>query len=253
MQLQRNSGFRQLARAVSAIARSPGRLTIAAWYRLYSWADNEQTTPLPQKDMAGIAPDDPSFKQLSFTFALIALAAHVARAGGPVTQEKYLAFREAFPLSDGICKKIRSLFMLACREDVDFTHYVNQIKYSYPRNTLLFRTLVDRLFRIAATSGGISAAEEKMLARIAHMLELSAANYMEIRDHHTSTSQAYHVLGIDKRTPPAKVKKRYHELMRHYHPDSYATQKLSPDVEMVLRLKASEINEAYAFLSKKAA
>lgn len=252
-QLQKNSGFRQLSQAISSVVRSPGRVTIALWYRLYSWADSEQTTPVPENQMPGITPDDPSFKQISFTFSLIALAAHIARLEGHVTQEKYLAFREAFPLSGGFCKKIRSLFMLACENPVDYTHYVNQIKYAYPKNRALFKTLVDRLFRIAATDGSISAAEEKLLARIAHMLELSASDYMEIRDHHTAVSHAYHVLGVDRRTSPAIVKKRYRELMREYHPDKFSSKTLSPDVAQILRLKASEINDAYAYLTKKAA
>lgn len=223
------------------------------WYRLYGWADTEQSTPVEDKRMPGITPGDPSFKKLSFTFSLIALSAHIARVDGNVTPEKYLAFREAFPLTGGICKKIRGLFMLACDNPIDYTHYVNQIKYAYPKNKALFKTLVDRLFTIATTDGILTATEEKTLARIAHMLELSAGDYMEIRDHHMQASRAYHVLGVDRKASPDKVKRRYRELMREYHPDKYCSKTLSPDVEQLLKLKASEINQAYATLRKKAA
>ena len=46
---------------------------------------------------------------------------------------------------------------------------------------------------------------------------------------------------------------RYRELMRRYHPDRFAHQSVSPEVALLLQLKSSEINQAYRWLSKKAA
>ncbi len=228
-------------------------MSVGLWYRLYGWADDEQTGPLPDAQMAGITPKEPSFKEISFTFSLIALSAHIARADSPLTPEKYLAFREAFPLSGGMCGKIRSLFAMACANPVHFGHYVSQIKHAFPRDTVLFTGLVDRLFRIAAADGVVSPAEEMLLAKVAHMLDLSASQYTAIRDRHIGAPDAHYVLGVAKRTSGEKLKARYRELMRRYHPDRFAMQDLSPEVEMLLRLKSSEINEAYKALSKKAA
>ena len=252
MQLRKTPSFWPL-RVIAAVARAPRRLSVNLWYRLYNWADTEQAAPLPDKKMAGITPREASFKELSFTFSLIALAAHIARADGTITPEKYVAFRDAFPLMGGMCGKLRSLFAVACASTAQFTHYVNQIKFAYPRNIPLFMELVDRLFRIAAADGTISPAEELLLARVAHMLELSAGQYSEIRDRYAGAPQPHRVLGVHPRVSPSMLKQRYRDLMRRYHPDRFAAQDLSPEVEMLLRLKASEINDAYKVLSKKAA
>ena len=253
MQLKKISPLQQLAYAVTKAAKAPRRFSIGLWYRLYGWADDTPAAPLPDKKMERITPKDPTFKEISFTFSLIALAAQVARADGAMSAEKYIAFREAFPLLGGVCMKIRSLFAMACDNTVHFSHYVNQIKYLYPRNIPLYSELVERLFRIAAADGVVTPASEMMLAKIAHMLGLGAAQYTAIRDRNISTPDAHQVLGVNKRASATKIKKHYRDLMREYHPDRFATQELSPEVEMLLKLKASEINKAYKVLSKKAA
>jgi len=230
----------------------PTRAIAGAWYRLTGWS-SEPATQLPENVMPAIAPQDYAFKNLSFTFAVIALSARVACADGKLTREKYVAFREAFPLVGGLCGKIRKLFSMACENEAPFETYVTQVKYIFPRQMDLFYSLVDRLFCIARADGEISRNEERMLARIAHLLELSAAEYTEIRDRHSASPKPHHVLGIEKKVSNSSIKKRYHTLMRQYHPDRFANENISPEVSMLLRLKTSEINEAYRALTKKSA
>lgn len=253
MQLKKLSPIQQLAHAVTAVARAPKRLSVGLWYKLYGWSDETPEPALSEEQIERITPKDPTFKEISFTFSLIALAAQVARADGAMTAEKYIAFREAFPLLGGVCMKIRSLFAMACDNTVHFSHYVNQIKFIYPRNIPLYSELVERLFRIAAADGVVTPESELMLAKIAHMLGLSATQYTNIRDRNISSPDAHQVLGVNRRASATKIKKHYRDLMREYHPDRFATQQLSPEVEMLLKLKSSEINKAYKVLSKKAA
>jgi DnaJ-domain-containing protein 1 len=112
---------------------------------------------------------------------------------------------------------------------------------------------MDRLFRIAAANGEIAVEAESLLADIAVLLELPAAEYAGIRAAYDRPSQAHRVLGIEKRPASAALKERYRELMRRYHPDYFADAHVSPEVALLLQLKTSEINEAYRVLSRKAA
>jgi len=196
---------------------------------------------------------DDDFRQLSFTFAVIALSARIACLDGPLTPEKYIAFRESFPLQGGICGKIRSLFALACENKTPYTHYVMLIKHTFPGRQDLFLSLLERLFRIATTDGTVSLFAEQMLRDVAKTLDIGAADYARISNDHNHMAQAERVLGLGKRVSPHTLKERYIELMRRYHPDRFSGDKLSPEVEMLLKLKASEINEAYRVLRKKAA
>ena len=223
------------------------------WYRLMGFTQEQPIAHLPEQVIERITPRDAGFKDISFTFAAIALSARVATASGELNREKYIAFRASFPLTGGICGKIRKLFALACSDPTPYEHYVTQIKHVFPRQMSLFISLLDRLFYIAAASGEIGREEERMLARIAHMLGISASEYSELRDRYARPLEAHKILGVQKRPKSALLKKRYHALMREVHPDRFATERVSPEVEMLLRLKASEINHAYKILSKKAA
>jgi DnaJ like chaperone protein len=246
LQLRKYGSFKSLMS--SALRPLPGVGGLI--YRLESWSD---APPRPAPVIEKITPRDIDFKHISFTFAVIALSARVARIDGALTGARYIAFREAFPLTGGICGKIRGLFLVACENPTPFEHYVNSIKYAFPRRMPLFTSLVDRLFRIAAADGDVSREAERMLSKVAHMLELSPADYMQIRERHRGPRKAHEVLGVKKRIKASALKKHYRELMRRWHPDHFASQDLSPEVELLLRLKASEINEAYRALSKKAA
>lgn len=204
----------------------------------------------PERQRGPLAPQDDAFRQLSFTFAVIALSARVACADGLLTREKYVAFRESFPLKGHLCGKIRSLFVLACESATPFENYVSQVKNAFPDRPELHMSLVERLCAIAAADGSISRNGERMLAAIAYKLGVSPSDYTQLL---TKQGSAHAVLGVDKRAGIGKVKQRYRELMRQYHPDRFAGFGLSQEVETLLQLKSSEINEAYRLLSRKAA
>ena len=198
------------------------------------------------------APKDVEFRHISFTFAIISLSAKLATADGALTRESYIAFRDAFPLSGGLCPKLRKLFVLAVSDPTPLDHYVQQIKYAFPRNRPLFHALVARLFAIAAAHPPIGRGQERALARIAHMLELSPASYSALHEEYTRP-RPHHVLGMSKKAGKQQLKKRYHTLMQRYHPDRYASEELSPEVAQLLSLRTAEISAAYRALAKKVA
>lgn len=232
-----------LRRMVMSVFRPPYRLG-GMVYRM------EGMSPPPERKIA--APSDEGFRNISFTFALIALSAQVARVSGPLTQARYVAFREAFPLRGGMCGKIRRLFALAFANPAPIEHYVAHVQSTFPRRLDLFGSLVDRLFRIATAEGRPPQEAERMLARIARQLDIGAGEFSRIRERHLHP-KAHEVLGVKRRTPAAALKTRYRQMMRMWHPDRFAGEMLSPEVELLLQLKSSEISRAYRRLSGRAA
>ena len=221
-------------------------------YRLQAWTALPATTP-HQNVLNGLTLEDDTFRHLSFTFAVIALSARVACIDGPVSKDKYVAFRESFPINGGICGKIRQLFTLACTNTTPIEHYTQQIRCLYPAKPELFTSVTERLFRIAAADGNISRKTECILADIARNLDLTPAAFATIREQYVQPIHAHTVLGVTAGTSSANIKKRYHELMRRYHPDRFASEELSDEIRLLLRAKTSEINAAYRILSKRAA
>lgn len=222
------------------------------WYRLHGWRAPVARTNAPV--MERITAEDDGFKRIAFTFSVIALSARVAGIDGALSKEKYVAFREAFPLSGEICGKIRSLFELAYSNPTGFEHYANQIKYAFPNQMSLFESVVERLFTIATADGALSRDTEFMLAKVARIFDISPASYSRIRDAHLSPEAVAKQLWEPAHRKQAdQLKGRYRELMRRYHPDRHAAEQLTPEIELLLQLKSSEINETYRRLAKKAA
>lgn len=232
-------------------ALAPRRTIAAARY-----INNKKAVSTPTRFdaalMEAVAPKEVEFKHISFTFAIIALSAKLATADGPLQKESYIAFRDAFPLTGGICGKLRKLFVLACYDPTPVEHTVRQVKYLFPRNRDLFYALTDRLFSIAAASGSISKKKQLGLQKIAHLLELTPTQYGELTERYLNP-KPHAILGVEKRASKQHVKKRYHQLMRRYHPDVHAHTALSPELQQLLALRTSEISAAYKALSKKAA
>lgn len=194
----------------------------------------------------------PSEKQVSFTFAVISLSAHVAKVDGAVNQAEYLAFRDSFPLTGGVCGKIRELFSLACKNHTPTSQNILQINTLFPKQNELFIALVDRLFRIAIADKPLVKEEEILLAKIARNLGLSPAEYSELHEKYSRPPAPHEVLGVKRRSKREIIKQRYYTLMKRYHPDRFATDTVSPEVNMILTLKTKEISDAYRDMTRKA-
>ena len=89
--------------------------------------------------------------------------------------------------------------------------------------------LLDRLFHIAVADAPLSREEQRLLAQISHMLELTPAEYSRLHDIYTHPIPPHHVLGVKKHSPRDAIKKRYHALMRRYHPDRFAAVRTAYD------------------------
>jgi DnaJ like chaperone protein len=202
--------------------------------------------------MEAFAPPEMEFKHISFTFAIISLSAKLAMADGALTRESYIAFRDAFPLSGGLCGKLRKLFVMACDDPTPMEHVVQQVKHIFPRNRPLFYALVARMFAIAAASRPVGKGRERFLTKLAHMLEVTPSQYSALYEEYVAP-KPHHVLGVEKKSSKQLLKKRYHALMQRYHPDRYANEELSPEVKQLLSLRTAEISAAYRVLSQKAA
>ena len=235
---------------LAATTHLPTRGIIALRYML-SGKKNNDMAAVSKEITDNIVPEKNSFRNMSFTFAAISLSAMVARADGRVSREEYLAFRDSFPLTGGMCGKIRQLFLLACQSQTPLSSHILQIKILFPQQIELYTSLLDRLFRIATADKPLVKEEERLLAKIAHSLGLSPNEYSALHDRYSRPLAAHAVLGIEKRSQKNLIKQKYHTLMNRYHPDRYASAQTSPEVQMLLTLKSAEISHAYRKLVRK--
>src|SRR5690606_27345520 len=106
------------------------------------------------------------------------------------------------------------------------------------------------LYRVALADGDLATAEERTLRELALGLGVSASDLDAIRAHFVAPVEGpraaeddYRTLGLEPGADPARVKEKYREAVRNYHPDRF--QHLGDEFTSVAAEKFKKIHEAY--------
>lgn len=190
------------------------------------------------------------FRQMAFTFAVIALAAQVAKSDGNATRDEFIAFREAFPMPATEHEKIRQLYDMALRDTSPFVHHARRIAALFPvrRHRRLLKDVLKRLARLAMVDGQLNKAEGTMLLEIGLAFGLRRRSIMRaLREPliEAAESNPYSILGVKPDDSEAEIRKSYHKLMRENHPDQIAAQGGSQDAVLVASRQVAQLNAAY--------
>lgn len=192
------------------------------------------------------AADHIRFRQMTFTFAVIALAAHMMKLDGPVRHDQFKAFCLLFPMPREEDAKIHRLFVMACREGGDGLRYARQIQALFPDQPELMTEVANRLCRLAGLDGAISAQAAHFLRQAAVCFgirpqALPLAGEFDRDDPHT-------VLGVSPRAAQAEIKRVYRERIRQLHPDRLIAEGCAPEVVALAEARLAAINDAYRLL-----
>ena len=190
------------------------------------------------------------FREMTFTFAVIALAAKLAKADGEATRDEFLAFREAFPMPASEHEKIQRLFDMAVRDEAEAIHHARRIATLFPVSTYrrLLRDLLARLVRVAMVDGRVNAVEEALLQEIGQAFGLRRRECgLILRKPHAieSAVSPYAILGVKPEASEADIRRSYHQLMRENHPDNIQAQGGSQDAVLVASRQVAQLSAAY--------
>ncbi len=197
--------------------------------------------------------EDEGFRQISFTFAVIALCAKLSVVDRPVTREEFLVFRRLFPMQESENGKINRLFVMACEDGTGFEHYATQVALLFPKSKSLYLELLDRLFKIAIADTSLQAEEVEFLRRVSTLLGISASEFRRMQNLYTSphSTDPYKILGVAPRISNAGLKEAYRKLIREHHPDVLAANGEADDKVALAGIKLAAINEAYDKIRRK--
>lgn len=190
------------------------------------------------------------FREMTFTFAVIALAAKLAKADGEATRNEFLAFREAFPMPANEHEKISRLFDMALRDEAAAIHHARRIATLFPVSTYrrLLRDLLARLVRVAMADGRINKVEEELLSQIGEVFGLRRRECaLILRKPHAIESAAspYAILGVTPADSEADIRRSYLQLMRENHPDSIQAQGGSQEAVLLAGRQVAQLSAAY--------
>jgi DnaJ like chaperone protein len=186
-------------------------------------------------------------REATFSIALIALSAKMAKADGIVTDDEIDAFRDFFQFPDKEADKVRMIYALAQQDVAGYDEYINRVARIFEDAPEVLEDVLDCLFHVAIADGVAHPRELELLDRAVKAFGVSKAVYHRLKATHFGLGEddPYLILGIEPGEGLEKVKQAYHRLVRDHHPDALTSRGVPQDLVKIAEGRMAAINTAY--------
>lgn len=190
----------------------------------------------------GLPGEDPSFST-----AVTALGAKLAKADGYADAEEYATFSQVFQSEAESEGNIRRLYQLARQTTRGFESYARRLKKRYGTCPQLLEDVLDGLFHIAASDGAVTSDELTYLERVGELFGLSPLTFRRLKATHlgAANDDPYAILGVAPDASDEDVRKAWKAQLSESHPDRARARGLPAEFVEVAEAKAAQINAAY--------
>ena len=188
--------------------------------------------------------------ETTFSIALIALSAKIAKADGVVTDDEISAFQDYFEFPAAEAGRVRMVYQLAQEDVAGFDHYLRQVADLFHGDPVVLEDVLDCLYHVALADGVAHPQEMAMLEQAGEAFGLCAAAKRRISAAHIGVADddPYLILGIEPDASAEAVKAAYRQLARDHHPDALASRGVPASMVKIAEGRMAAINDAYAQL-----
>ncbi|CAD7023715.1 molecular chaperone DjlA [Pseudorhizobium endolithicum] len=200
--------------------------------------------------------DPETRRQVSFSVAIIALSAKMAKADGLVTEKEVDAFRQIFDFPAEEARNVARLYNLARQDIAGYDAYAVKLASlcgSGNDNCPMLENVIDGLFHIAKADGLMHEKELAFLARIAEIFRIDEEHFRRImaRHVHLEGRDPYLVLGVSPTEEFAEIRKTYRRLVSEHHPDRLIARGVPAALHAAANERMAALNAAYAAIEKE--
>ena len=190
---------------------------------------------------------------VTFTIAVIALSAKMAKADGSVSDAELQAFARVFRVPPQEEANVRRIFNLARQDVAGYEAYAQQIARLFVGNPAILEDVLDGLFEIAKADGVLHPAEAIFLERVAEIFGFAPNEFRRIRASHFAPelTDPYVILGVSYVAGTDEIKQTYRRLVRENHPDSLMARGVPGEFVKLANDKLAAINNAYEAIQKE--
>lgn len=192
-------------------------------------------------------------RQVSFSIAIIALSAKMAKADGVVSENEVQAFREIFEVPPDEAAHVARVYNLAKQDVAGFDAYARQMKKLFPDDPDILGDVVDGLFHIAKADDLIHENELLFVETVAEIFELGEKRYEAIRLRHLAPAEGdpYVAIGAERGWSDAFLKKHYRRLVRENHPDMLIARGVPEEFMKIANDRIAGINRAWDLICRE--
>ena len=190
---------------------------------------------------------DNNQKQQIFTISFIILSAKLAKSDGQVTDDEIRAFKEKFKVPKTELNKVAKIFNEAKKDSYGYKEIANQVGNLFSDNKILLEELLNNLFFIAASDGNISVNEVDLLRSISKSFKFSEKDFQRIFQSNLNNKESdpYKVLGVNRSSTDAEIRKKWIKLNKEHHPDNLIAKGMPKEFIKQSNKELAAINIAY--------
>lgn len=201
--------------------------------------------------------------QAAFFTTTFSVMGHVAKADGHVSPQEIAAAKNIMAqmqLSAQQSKAAIKFFEQGKTTDFPLEEVLHQFKKECHGRRNLIQMFVEIQIATALADGKVDASEKRVLytigeilgfarSQIDHLFNMQNAAEASVSNSLTLT-QAYKILGINKGSSEAEIKKAYRRLMSQHHPDKLVAKGLPDEMIALATEKTQEIRKAYDLIKQ---
>ena len=189
-------------------------------------------------------------KQLTFTVAMIALSAKMAKADGVVTQDEINAFQTMFEIPQGEERNVVRMFNLAKQDVAGYEAYASQIAKLFSDEPHVLEDIMDGLFLIAGADGVMHEREMHYLEHVAEIFGIEERCFERIKMGHVKPDDQdpYLILEADRTMSDKEIKSHYRQLVKENHPDRLIARGVPEEFVRISTEKLAAINHAWSLI-----
>jgi DnaJ like chaperone protein len=202
--------------------------------------------------------DPETRRRVSFSVAIIALSAKMAKADGVVNDAEVRAFQQIFDFPDEEARNVARLYNLARQDVAGYEAYAQRLANLCTgsedcKNSEMLESVIDGLFHIAKADGLIHERELMFLAHIAEIFRISEDHFETImaRHVHKEGRDPYRVLGVSKQDDFNIIRRRYYKLVAEHHPDKLIARGVPMELHAAANERMAALNAAYSAIEKE--
>jgi DnaJ like chaperone protein len=189
---------------------------------------------------------------ITFTIAMVALSAKMAKSDGFVTEDEVAAFRRVCRFDPAETDNVRRVFDLAKQDIAGYETYARQIGHLLAGEPEVRRDVLEGLFVIAAADGVLHAREERYLTDVAGLMSIGPSELAWVRSLFVADGASpYSVLGVEPSASDAEIKARYRALAFEHHPDRLIGRGVPAEFVTIAERTLAGINGAYEAIARE--
>ncbi len=204
--------------------------------------------------------------QSTFFSATFSVMGHICKADGKVSQSEIQMARsimQQMRLDEEQTRQAQQFFNEGKSAHYDLEASLTQLRQECRFQPMLLRNFIEIQLLAAYADGQVDVYERELLEKICLHLGFSQADFAQlegaIKAHvHAASNQsqgmslddAYAIIGVQKTSTDAQVKKAYRRLMSQHHPDKLVSKGLPEEMMKIAVEKSQEIQKAYEIIQK---